>query len=228
MTALSDVTADGNANAAKAFYTTYETAKLLGVSLRTVQLWAESGAIPCWKTQGGHRRIPREAVDNMRGAGSGSTRETELALRVLVVEDDLELLRLYRLRLARWPMQPEVATASDSFEALVRIGNACPDLLITDLRMPNLDGFKMISSLRRMPELDQLEIVVVSGLDAAEIVDRGGLPKDVYVLPKPVPFDSLEQIAVQVATRLGRRQRPANGMLPAGPASLPGFHGRLT
>jgi len=194
----------------KAFYTTYETAKLLGVSLRTVQLWAESGVIPCWKTQGGHRRIPREAVDNLRSATSGVAAHQELPLRVLVVEDDLELLRLYRLRLSRWAMQPDVTSANSGFEALVRIGNACPDLLITDLRMPGMDGFQMIASLRRMPELDPLEIAVVSGLDASEIGDRGGLPKDIHVLPKPVPFDALEQIATQVAALLGRRHRAAN------------------
>jgi excisionase family DNA binding protein len=42
--------------------TTASAAELLGVSIRTAQLWVESGRLPSWKTPGGHRRIPRQAV----------------------------------------------------------------------------------------------------------------------------------------------------------------------
>ncbi|MBX4999051.1 helix-turn-helix domain-containing protein [Rhizobium lentis] len=42
--------------------TTAKAAELLGVSTRTAQIWVESGQLPSWKTPGGHRRIPREAV----------------------------------------------------------------------------------------------------------------------------------------------------------------------
>lgn len=46
----------------KDILTTAKAAQLLGVSVRTVQLWVESGQLPSWKTPGGHRRIPRRAV----------------------------------------------------------------------------------------------------------------------------------------------------------------------
>jgi excisionase family DNA binding protein len=46
----------------KDILTTAEAAQLLGISTRTAQLWVESGQLPSWKTPGGHRRIPREAV----------------------------------------------------------------------------------------------------------------------------------------------------------------------
>ncbi|MBP2562068.1 excisionase family DNA binding protein [Neorhizobium galegae] len=42
--------------------TTAKAAELLGVSTRTAQLWVENGQLPSWKTPGGHRRIPRQAV----------------------------------------------------------------------------------------------------------------------------------------------------------------------
>lgn len=45
--------------------TTAKAAQLLGVSTRTAQIWVESGQLPSWKTPGGHRRIPREAVLNL-------------------------------------------------------------------------------------------------------------------------------------------------------------------
>ncbi|QEE43731.1 helix-turn-helix domain-containing protein (plasmid) [Rhizobium sp. WL3] len=46
----------------KDILTTANAAELLGVSIRTAQLWVESGQLPSWKTPGGHRRIPRQAV----------------------------------------------------------------------------------------------------------------------------------------------------------------------
>jgi len=48
----------------KTYYTTIETAKLLGVSVRTVQLWVENGSLEAWKTAGGHRRIVASSVDD--------------------------------------------------------------------------------------------------------------------------------------------------------------------
>lgn len=49
----------------KDILTTAKAAELLGVSVRTAQMWVESGQLPSWKTPGGHRRIPRQAVLNL-------------------------------------------------------------------------------------------------------------------------------------------------------------------
>ena len=49
----------------KTFCTTREAAQMLGVSLRTAQLWAESGLLEAWKTDGGHRRISRHSVERL-------------------------------------------------------------------------------------------------------------------------------------------------------------------
>lgn len=207
----------------KSFVTTQEAAHLLGVSLRTVQLWTESGLLTCWKTGGGHRRIPRDAVARLLltrptpaapvPASPETTGETASAPRpfhILVVEDDPTLSRLYRLQLARWALKPTVTTAANGFEALVRLGGILPDLLIADLHMPEMDGFQMLRTLRTMPELDTVEIVVVSGLDPAEIVERGGLPDGIPVLPKPIPFAELETIAEEIAAQHGRQTSEAD------------------
>ena len=145
-----------------------------------------------------------------RGFGAGLTlaeaqsRFWALGRQGLFVEDDPSLLRLYRVRLARWPMHPHVTTAANGFEGLVRIGSERPDLLIADLSLPEMDGFQMLRTIRAMPELDATEIVVVSGLDAAAVEAKGGLPEGIPVLTKPIPFGELERIALRVATQAGR------------------------
>ncbi len=47
---------------------TRDAAHRLGVSVRTVQLWVEKGALEAWKTPGGHRRIFRQSVASMLAA----------------------------------------------------------------------------------------------------------------------------------------------------------------
>lgn len=186
---------------------------MLGVTPRTVQLWCESGVLDSRRTSGGHRRIPRDALDRLHAGQQGrppnSMVETDVPrrLRILVVEDEPALLRLYRLRLSAWAIAPDVTTLNNGFEALVWIGAQRPDLLIADLHMPEWDGFGMLRTVRRIATLDRMEIVVVTGLDAEAIAERGGLPEDVRILPKPIPFAELEQIATELAQTLERAPR---------------------
>lgn len=184
---------------------TREAAERLGVALRTVQLWVEGGVLPAWKTAGGHRRISRAAVERLieerRAAlvGDGSADRARSAagerLRVMVVEDEPELLRLFTLVMAGWELPIDVTAAANGFEALLKMGQDCPDLLVTDLNMPGMDGFRMISSLRGVGQsYGELEIVVVTALSEEDIARRGGLPPGVRVFHKPVPFDELEAL----------------------------------
>ena len=84
-----------------------------------------------------------------------------------------------------------------------------PDLLITDLRMPGIDGFEMIRRLRADPQLQDLDIVVVSGLTEDEIVENGGLPADVILYSKPVPFRELKGYVQAKIMAMQRRGRAA-------------------
>jgi excisionase family DNA binding protein len=184
---------------------TREAAEQLGVALRTVQLWVESGVLPAWKTAGGHRRISRVAVERLIGerraalsgdpAGPTTAEVAGARLQVMVVEDEPDLLRLFTMVIAGWDLPIDITPAVNGFEALLRLGQRCPDLLVTDLNMPGMDGFKMIASLRGIgPAYDDMEIVVVTALSEADIERRGGLPANVRVFHKPVPFDELEAL----------------------------------
>lgn len=216
-----------NLGVEKSFCTTKEAATLLGVSVGTVQLWVESGLLQAWKTAGGHRRVMRESVLRLlhKSTPSASTSAAETLppmgsapapvpprkLRILVVEDDPNLLRLYEVRMNAWSVSPQVEVTNNAFSALLSMGRSCPDILVTDLHMPGIDGFGMLRALRNAPEAQGMRIVVVSGLDAAEIQARGGLPARVECLGKPVPFDRLQQIAQEVVTE----QRLLGALAPA-------------
>jgi DNA-binding response OmpR family regulator len=73
--------------------------------------------------------------------------------------------------------------------------------LITDLNMPELDGFGMLRTLTRTPYREGMEIVVVTGMEPAEIESAGGLPADIKVFHKPVHFAELRALCEQLLAR---------------------------
>ena len=172
------------------YISTREAAKLIGVSLRTAQLMVERGELQAWKTSGGHRRI---LLDSVKSYLSGREHRPVAPdnLSVLIVEDDAITREMYQRGMARWELPLDVRVAENGYLALLEIGLHAPDLLISDLMMPRMDGFEMIRAIRADHRLDDMDIIAVSGLDKAGIAERGGLPEDVTLLPKPVPFYEL-------------------------------------
>jgi len=195
----------------KSFCTTREAAQLLGVSVGTVQLWVESGLLKAWKTAGGHRRVIRASLETLLrqppDSALAATAATEVTptrdepLSVMVVEDDRTLLRLYQVNIKNWPLHANLITVDNAFDALLMMGRSAPDLLIADLQMPGIDGFKMLKAIHGAPRMEGIRIVVVSGLDAASIETQGGIPPGIAVLPKPIPFDQLLSIAHEVINK---------------------------
>jgi CheY-like chemotaxis protein len=112
------------------------------------------------------------------------------------VEDDVHLQTMYELTLASLPFPVDFKMAGDGFTGLVRIGEFRPHVIIADLNLPGLDGFRMIRALKDAPESRSSELVVISALTREDIEDRGGLPSDVAVLSKPVPMSTLERFMV--------------------------------
>jgi DNA-binding response OmpR family regulator len=98
-------------------------------------------------------------------------------------------------------MAPTVMAANSAITGLLMIGAKCPDFLVTDLHMPDMDGFYMLRVLNSTPELANTTVTVVTGLDREEITQHGGLPTGIEVLPKPIPFDRLRAIATDIVSR---------------------------
>lgn len=183
------------------FYTSREAAKVLGVSVTTIQIWVESGVLPAWKTAGGHRRIPSEAVEAML-AGQKTAAAKEHVTHphsVLIVEDEPVQRELYKLKFAEWNLPINLYLAQDGFEGLVMAGKYAPDLIIADLSMPGMDGFEMIRKLAQSEEIKVPAVIVVTGLSAQEIAERGGLPQGIPVYSKPLALGVLKPIVEQIA-----------------------------
>lgn len=79
--------------------------------------------------------------------------------RILVVDDEPLLLQTAELVLGEGGY--EVQTAGDGFEALTGLSRSLPDILISDLSMPNMSGFELLSIVRR--RFPQLPVIAISG-----------------------------------------------------------------
>ena len=183
---------------------------MLGLSLGTVQQMVESGALAAWKTAGGHRRVSVASLKDQlrrRSAVPSAPRVPSAELSVLIAEDDPILQQLYQATMANWALPVALQVVDNGFEGLVQIGQQPPDLLIVDLMLPGLDGFEMIRTLRANPALSDMDIIVVSGMGSDDIEQRGGLPADITLYGKPIPF---AQLHGYLQAKLAQRQRALN------------------
>lgn len=103
--------------------------------------------------------------------------------RILFVDDDAALRETSALILKNFGY--EVLTAEDGFQALVQLRFALPDLIVSDLRMPNMNGFELLSIVRqRFPHVPVIAIsgefqeVGQSGLLADAFLQKGGYKPD--------------------------------------------------
>ena len=103
--------------------------------------------------------------------------------RVLIVEDNPDLVDVLLLFLSTISGNLELASARSGFEALERIKSQIPHLIILDVMMPGMDGFEVIERLRRLPETDRIPVLVLTGYsDAARRAKDVGA-QDVLIKP---------------------------------------------
>lgn len=179
----------------KDYFTTREAAELLNVAVSTIQLWTDNGLLHAWTTAGGHRRIAKIAVEKMLSQQTESKKQDrDQPLAIVVVEDNEQEMTLYKENFECWNMNTDIHMSRDGYAGLINIGKMSPKIIITDLMMPNINGFEMIKAIKENSDFKHSLIIAVSALTEDEIRIRGGLPSDVLVFSKPVEFDKLEKL----------------------------------
>jgi excisionase family DNA binding protein len=170
--------------------TTREAALRLGVSLRTVQLWVEAGTLPAGRTPGGHRRIRLSAVEalaqrsGLRPAAPpqlAHTSSSDEGVDILLVAATADQRQFWEATLSTLSGRVTVRSADNGYTGLLQLGRRVPDLLITDLVMPDVDGYAMLRTLSGLPEYAHMRVLALTALSPASIAERGGVPPQVHV-----------------------------------------------
>ncbi len=189
------------------FLTSAEVAELVGVSARTVSNWIRDGHLKAFRTPGGHSRVAEEDLQGFlkeRGirplpvpANSPSARDAASKRpRVLFIDDDENLLDIIREVLEANGY--EVQTARHGFLAGYLVAHFQPHVIVLDLMMPGLDGFEVMSLLRKRPEARSLPVVACTSLRGTEVEARAREAGFVSYLKKPLDFRGLVAVLREV------------------------------
>lgn len=117
-------------------------------------------------------------------------------MNILVAEDD-EVLRVLLTDFLNG-IGHTVRSAENGAE-LVKIALAeRPDLVVTDLHMPEMAGNSMIAMLDMYPGLSGIPVIVITGATQGELADMG-IPKEIPVLSKPFDFAKIEAAVEKVS-----------------------------
>src|SRR5258706_9954294 len=81
-------------------------------------------------------------------------------MKFFLVDDDPDILAVLRKVLEG--AGHSVETSASSLDAIKRIPAARPDCVVTDVMMPDMDGFELTRELRRRPELAEMKVIVLS------------------------------------------------------------------
>ncbi len=125
-----------------------------------------------------------------------------MSKRLLIVDDEPNLLRAVAACLSAAGY--DVSTARSAREALVQLAEAVPDLVVSDIRMPGMDGYQLARQLRGSPRTALVPIVFLSAKDeTADRIEgfRSGI--DAY-LTKPFEPDELIAIVNGILHRVER------------------------
>lgn len=83
-----------------------------------------------------------------------------MAKKILAVDDEKHIVRLVQVNLERAGYQ--VVTANDGKEALEKVREENPDLMVLDVMMPYMDGFEVLQNLRRNPSTRDIPVIMLT------------------------------------------------------------------
>ncbi len=135
--------------------------------------------------------------------------------RILVVDDEPSVRESLGMLLTEAGY--EVSTAIDGFDALLRLKTFAPDVIISDLNMPQMSGFELLSVLRR--RFPEISVAAMSGAyDSGDLVPGGVIADAFYAKGLHHPKELLQVIAELIQTS---SQRTATHQKQSAPVWIP-------
>ena len=132
--------------------------------------WINEDKLKAYRTPGNHSRVTiEEFLGFLKKYNMPVPPELEARpfdrdrKRILIVDDDPGMVDAIQRFLKKEKIY-NLEIAFDGFEAGEKFSDFKPDLIILDIKMPGLDGFKLCSYIRRKPENKNVKILLISGV----------------------------------------------------------------
>jgi len=127
--------------------------------------------------------------ENREGAAQEGEALTDKV--ILVVDDSPTVRKIVKVTLTK--MGCRVVMAEDGLEALTKIEDEKPDLILLDIIMPHLDGYQLCSLIKKKPHYKHIPVVMLSGKDGFFDKVRGRLAGSTGYITKPFQPDVLTE-----------------------------------
>jgi excisionase family DNA binding protein len=178
----------------ESFCGTSYASKMLGISIGTVQGLVERNELRAWRTNGGHRRISLKSIQEYQHRHNlhpNALMFGEDRLKVVVVEDDESTRLMLQTNFDRWGLPLDVMMYASAIEAMLDMPSLYPQVLLTDLVMPRVNGFDFVRTLNEHGSFKSMAVVAMTGLRPEQVKAKGGLPEGVQLLHKPIDLEWL-------------------------------------
>ncbi len=143
---------------------------------------------------------------------------TASAKKILIVEDEKDILQLVKLYLEKEGYR--IVTASTGSEGLAQVRTEKPDLIVLDLMLPEIDGLEICKRLRSAPETAMLPIIMLTAkAEESDTIIGLELGADDYVT-KPFSPKTLVARVKALFRRLDRKQEDGPARFTYGPLIL--------
>jgi DNA-binding response OmpR family regulator len=133
--------------------------------------------------------------------------------RILIIDDDTSFRDLLRIHLSAAGY--EVQVAEDGVTGGRALLELAPDLIVSDVNMPFLDGFELLSLMRADPGTASIPVILLSGRSDGDTMAKAVELGAADFLTKPVTRDQLlESVEACLMRALRRRTPPDYGSTP--------------
>lgn len=123
--------------------------------------------------------------------------------KVLIVDDNLQNLELLEAYMDDVP-EVEVLTATNGLDALQKVADGDPDLILLDIMMPKMSGFEVCKKIKSDPKTRDIIVIMVTALNEPSDIERAAECGSDDYLAKPIDRKALIQ---QVRTLLASKTR---------------------
>lgn len=195
-------------------FSAHEVANICGVVNQTAINWIDKGHLEAYTTPGGQYRVYADVLAKfLQKQGMRLPDELRQVLaeqarieQVLIVEDDSELNDIIKQFLDKRYPDFKVNQALDGFDAGKAIGDHKPDLVILDINLPGINGFKLCRQIKADENLSRPIVVAITGVDDPQMDQEAEDAGVDAFLRKPFELEALPDLIEELAERRATRR----------------------
>lgn len=179
---------------------TGEVSRYCKVGYSTVTKWIKKGGLKARRKPGGHYRIRQDdLISFLRKRNKTVPAELLSAKkRILVVDDEPEMVQIIEDALTGEDDGFNITRAHDGYGACLKVNTFRPDLVILDIKMPDIDGFEVCRRIKINDETKKMKVLVITAYSDSSYIKRIRKAGADKLMTKPFDLEELKENVVSL------------------------------